>query len=56
MSNIKSLIYDGGYDYKGEKLKAEMFNLTLKVFQKTLACDIKSVKTSNEIDNKIKIP
>ena len=35
MSNIKSLIYDGGYDYKGEKLKKEMFNLTLKVFQKT---------------------
>ena len=56
MSNIKSLIYDGGYDYKGEKLKAEMFNLTLKVFQKTLASDIKSDKPSNEIDNKIIIP
>lgn len=56
MSNIKSLIYDGCYDYKGEKLKEEIFNLTLKVFQKTLASEIKSVKPSNEIDNKIIIP
>lgn len=56
MSNIKSLIYDGGYDYKGEKLKQEMFNITLKVFQKTLARQIKNVKPSNEFDNKIILP
>lgn len=56
MSNIKSPIYDGGYDYKGEKLKQEMFNLTLKVFKRTLANEIVSVKPSDEIDNKIIIP
>jgi hypothetical protein len=56
MSNIKSLIYDGGYDYKGEKLKTEMFSLTLKVFKKALATEIKSVELSNEFDNKIILP
>lgn len=56
MSNIKRPIYDGGYDYKGEKLKEDIFKLTLKVFQKTLANKIVSVKPSDEIDNKIIIP
>ena len=51
MSNIKSFS-----EYKEERIRQEMFNLTLKVFQKTLANEIKSVKPSNEIDNKIIIP
>ena len=51
MSNIKSFS-----EYKEERIRQEMFNLTLKVFQKTLANEIVTVKPSDEIDNKIIIP
>jgi hypothetical protein len=51
MNNIKSFS-----EYKEERIRQEMFNITLKVFQKTLASQIKSVKPSDEFDNKIILP
>ena len=55
-TKFKSLIYDGGYDYKGEKILNEIFEMSLKVYKKTLASDIKGIKPSNKTDEKIIIP